>query len=148
MKCFLKEHFIAIIDYSKHEFSSWMWGLSHAVIQYPLHITLLYSKINNTLLFLFSKMGSQRQYGSVKAHELSRGFNSSIMWLLKNTADSISERWFYRVNGKWTQFQRQNNMYLSLDRKKGPSNCSFWWKSISKAHIMTANKGWKHIKHK
>jgi len=63
-------------------------------------------------------MGSETIWVGKGLHDFSQGFNSSITWLLKNTADSITERRVYRVNGKWTQFQRQKNMYLSLENKK------------------------------
>jgi len=72
-------------------------------------------------------MGSETIWVGKGLHDFSQGFNSSITWLLKNTADSITERRVYRVNGKWTQFQRQKNMYLSLEnKKKGPSNSFIW----------------------
>jgi len=45
-------------------------------------------------------MGSETIWVGKGLHDFSQGFNSSITWLLKNTADSITERRVYRVNGK------------------------------------------------
>lgn len=89
-------------------------------------------------LFFFFKDGLSE---TILAGEGLLGFSQSLnSWcgVLKNTADSITERRFYSVNGKWTQFQRQNNMYLNLKKKKQVLTKAFsekasscWRESIS-----------------